>query len=84
MGVGGLWVAPASTAHLILATTIPLSAGDSVSVVTRWREPRVSDCFGLDYAVAGGRLVELCMNEVRVYEVLSAAPGLLPFAAGPM
>lgn len=84
MGLGGLWVVPASTAHLTLATTIPLSAGDSVSVVARWREPRASDCFGLDYAVVGRRLVELCMNEVRVYEVQSAAPGLLPFAADPM
>ncbi len=83
MGLGGLWVAPASTAHLTLATTIPLSEGDSVSVVARWREPRASDCFGLDYALVGGRLVELCMNEVRVYGVQSAAPELLPFA-GPM
>lgn len=84
MGSGGLWVAPASTAHMTLATTIPLTAGDSVSVVARWLEPRASDCLGLDYAVVGGRLVELCMNQVRIYELQTAAPERLPFAAGPM
>ena len=84
MGSHGLWVAPASTAHVTLATTIPLTPGDSVSVVARWPEPRASDCFGLDYAVVGRRLVELCMNQVRVYELQSAAPDRLPFAAGPM
>lgn len=83
MGLGGLWIAPASTAHLALATTIPLTAGDSVSVVARWPEQRASDCFGLDYAVVGGRLLELCMSQVRVYELQSAAPERLPFAAGP-
>lgn len=79
---GDLWVAPASTAHAVLATTIPLSVGDSVSVVARWRDQRPSDCFGLDYAVVGERLVELCTDQVRVYELLPAEPGLLPFAAG--
>jgi hypothetical protein len=81
MGSGGLWVAPASTAHLTLATTIPLTPNDSVSVVARWPEPPASDCFGLDYAVAGGRLIQLCMTQVRVYEVRPAAPELLPFTA---
>lgn len=80
---GELWVAPASNAHLTLATTIPLSAADSVSVVARWSDQRPSDCFGLDYAVVGERLVELCTDQVRVYELLAAEPGLLPFAAGP-
>ena len=79
---GGLWVTPYATGHLALATTIPLSAGDSAAVVARGQHPRTSGC-GRDYALVGGRLVELCMNEVRVYEVQSAAPGLLPFAAGP-
>lgn len=79
---GELWVAPASNAHLTLATTIPLSAADSVSVVARWSDQRPSDCFGLDYAVVGERLVELCTDQVRVYELLPAEPGLLPFAAG--
>lgn len=79
---GDLWVAPASTAHLVLATTIPLSAGDSVAVVARWRDQRPSDCFGLDYAVVGERLVELCTDQVRVYGLLPAEPELLPFAAG--
>ena len=84
MGSRSLWVAPASNAYPTLATTIPLTPGDSVSVVARWPEQRASDCFGLDYAVVGGRLVELCMNQVRVYELQSAAPERLPFVAGPM
>ena len=79
---GGLWVTPYATGHLALATTIPLSAGDSVSVVVRGQHQRISGC-GRDYALVGGRLVELCPDQVRVYELLPATPGLLPFAAGP-
>ena len=79
---GGLWITPYATGHLALATTIPLSAGDSASVVARGRHPRTSGC-GRDYALVGGRFVELCPDQVRVYELLPAASGLLPFAAGP-
>lgn len=78
---GGLWVTPYATGHLALATTIPLSVGDSVSVVARGQHQRPSGC-GRDYAAVGGRLVELCPDRVLVYELLPAAPGLLPFAAG--
>lgn len=79
---GGLWVTPHATGHLALATTIPLSAGDSITVVARGDHERASRC-GWDYAAIGGRLVELCEDQVLVYELLPAAPGLLPFAAGP-
>ena len=78
---GDLWVAPMSAAHLALATTIPLSADDSVSVVARGDYRSPSGCFGLDYAVVGQRLVELCMDQVRIYELLPGAPGPPPFAA---
>ena len=79
---GALWVTPYATGHLALAATIPLSAGDSASVVARGQHPRASGC-GRDYALVGGRLVELCQDEVLVYELRPAAPGLLPFATGP-
>ncbi len=84
MSLGDLWVTPHSAGHLALATTIPLSAADSVSVVARAGHQRPSGCFGLDYAVVAGRLVELCMDQVRIYELLPAPPGSPPFAAGPM
>ncbi|WP_420464249.1 hypothetical protein [Candidatus Palauibacter sp.] len=84
MLLGDLWVTPYATGHLALATTIPLSTDDSVSVVARGEYQRPSGCFGVDYAAVGGRLVELCMDQVRVYELLPAEPGLLPFAAGPL
>ena len=77
---GDLWVTPMSAAHLALATTIPLSVDDSVSVVARGDYKSPSSCFGLDYAVVGQRLVELCMDQVRIYELLPGAPGPPPFA----
>lgn len=80
---GDLWVTPYSTGHLALAATIPLSAGDSVSAVARGDHQRASGC-GLDYAAVGGRLVELCSEQVRIFELLPVEPGLLAFAAGSM
>ncbi|WP_419163156.1 hypothetical protein [Candidatus Palauibacter sp.] len=82
MSVGNLWVTPHSAANLVLATTIPLSAGDSVSVVARGHLDPRSGCAELDFAVLGERLAVLCMDQVRVYELLPAAPGPPPFAAG--
>lgn len=84
ISLGDLWVTPHSAANLALATTIPLSVDDSVSVVPRPDRQGVSPCIGLDYAVVGMRLVELCMDQVRIYELLPGTPGPPPFAADPM
>ena len=84
MSVGDLWVTPHSAANLALATTIPLSVEDSVSVVPRPDHQSVSNCVGLDYAIVGMRLVELCMEQVRIYELLPGTPGPPPFAVGSM
>lgn len=84
MSLGDLWVTPHSAANLALATTIPLSVEDSVSIVPRVDRQSVSNCVGLDYAIVGMRLVELCMEQVRIYELLPSTPGPPPFAAGPM
>lgn len=80
----GLWVTPYPTGHFALTTTIPLFAGDSISVVARGAQERDSDCFEVDYAALEDRLVVLCLDQVRVYELLPAAPDLLPFTADPM
>ncbi|WP_420636522.1 SMP-30/gluconolactonase/LRE family protein [Candidatus Palauibacter sp.] len=83
MSLGDLWVVPHSAGHLALAMSIPLSAADTVSVVVRGDHQRPSGCIALDYAVVDGRLVELCMNQLRIHELLPSAPGPPPFAAGP-
>ena len=84
MSMGELWVTPHSAANLALATTIPLAARDSVSVVVREGHQKPSGCVGIDYAVVGLRLAELCMEQLRIYKLLPAAPGPPPFAVGPM
>lgn len=84
MSFGDLWVTPHSAANLALATTIPLSVEDSVSIVPRVDRQDMSNCVGLDYAVVSMRLVELCMDQVRIYELLPGTPGPPPFAADPM
>ena len=80
----GLWVTPHPTGHFALTTTIPLIAGDSATVVARVTREWGSDCVEVDYAVVGERLVVLCLDQVRVYELLPGAPDLLPFIDGPM
>ena len=84
MSLGDLWVTPHSAGNLALATTIPLSVDDSVSLVPRLDHQSASNCVGLDYAIVGGRLVELCMDQVRIYELLPGTPNPPPFAAGSM
>ncbi len=80
----GLWVTPHPTGHFALTTTIPQTAGDSAIVVARVTREWGSDCVAVDYAVVGERLVVLCLDQVRVYELLPGTPDLLPFSAGPM
>lgn len=80
----GLWVKPHPTGHFALTTTIPLMAGDSATVVARRTREWGSDCFEVDLAVVGERLVVLCLDQVRVYELLPGTPDLLPFTADPM
>ena len=80
----GLWVTPHPTGHFALTTTIPQTAGDSATVVARVTREWGSDCVEVDYAVVGERLVVLCLDQVRVYELLPGTPDLLPFSAGPM
>ena len=80
----GLWVTPHPAGNFALTTTIPLTAGDSATVVVRGTREWGSDCVGVDYAVVGERFVVLCLDQVRVYELLPGTPDLLPFIAGPM
>ena len=76
-----LWVTPHATAPLALTTTIPLSAADPVEVVMQGKHERAPRC-GWDYAAVGGRLVELCESQVRIYELLPARSAPPPFGEG--
>lgn len=78
---GDLWVRPFSASSRVFATTIPLSADDSVSVVTRGILDPHSGCAELDVAVLGDRIALLCQDQLRIHE-LRAAPGPPPFAGG--
>lgn len=82
LSMRNLWVTPHSTANLALTTTIPLTTDDSVEVVVRGKHERRSRC-GWDYAAIEGRLVELCEDQVRIYELLPGAAGPPPFGKIP-
>ena len=78
---GDLWVRPFSASSLVLATTIPLSADDSVSVVTRGTLDPHSGCVEMDVAVLGDRVALLCADQLRIHE-LRLTQGPPPFAEG--